>query len=152
MTLPAPYSLYNHINILTTFTITTAISSPYNQASMLITISPESPYHHVNTRHSLQVTTSPSSPYITISSYYTPATLIESCHITILTHVALSHSRSEVTMKDPGVKLDLYNYDLPQYESCPYILTSPRSLEACKRLGIKVGCCRILGICGSLES
>ncbi|XP_069975396.1 coiled-coil domain-containing protein 177 [Penaeus vannamei] len=40
-------------------------------------------------------------------------------------------------MKDPGVKLDLYNYDLPQYESCPYILTSPRSLEACKRLGIK---------------
>ncbi|ROT85900.1 hypothetical protein C7M84_004159, partial [Penaeus vannamei] len=67
----------------------------------------------------------------------TPATLIENCHITILTHVALSHSRSEVTMKDPGVKLDLYNYDLPQYESCPYILTSPRSLEACKRLGIK---------------
>ncbi|XP_037801082.1 coiled-coil domain-containing protein 177-like [Penaeus monodon] len=40
-------------------------------------------------------------------------------------------------MKDPGVKLDLYNYDLPQHESCPYILTSPRSLEACKRLGIK---------------
>ncbi|XP_042860194.1 brain acid soluble protein 1-like [Penaeus japonicus] len=40
-------------------------------------------------------------------------------------------------MKEPGVKLDLYNYDLPQHESCPYILTSPRSLEACKRLGIK---------------
>lgn len=66
---------------------------------------------------------------------------------TILTRVSLSHYRSagqQVTMKDPGVKLDLYNYDLPQHESCPYILTSPRSLEACKRLGIKVGLCSTL--------
>ncbi|XP_068200778.1 calponin homology domain-containing protein DDB_G0272472-like [Palaemon carinicauda] len=40
-------------------------------------------------------------------------------------------------MKDEGLKLDLYNYDLPEYGDCPYILTSPRSLEACRRLNIK---------------
>ncbi|XP_071537643.1 uncharacterized protein [Panulirus ornatus] len=36
-----------------------------------------------------------------------------------------------------SVRLDLYNYDQPQNQSCHYILTSPRSLEACRRLNIK---------------
>ncbi|XP_045603475.2 uncharacterized protein [Procambarus clarkii] len=36
-----------------------------------------------------------------------------------------------------GVRLELYNFDLPQHQDCPYILTSPRSLEACRRLSIK---------------
>ncbi|KAG7166523.1 Coiled-coil domain-containing protein 177-like [Homarus americanus] len=40
-------------------------------------------------------------------------------------------------MKDEGVKLDLYNFDQPQHQECPYILTSPRSLQACRTLSIK---------------
>ncbi|XP_074658960.1 uncharacterized protein LOC141911806 isoform X2 [Tubulanus polymorphus] len=33
--------------------------------------------------------------------------------------------------------IDLYNLDDPKFEGCKYVLTSPRSLEACSRLGIK---------------
>nr|XP_053636091.1 coiled-coil domain-containing protein 177-like [Cherax quadricarinatus] len=40
-------------------------------------------------------------------------------------------------MKGQGLRLDLYNFDLPQHQDCAYILTSPRSLEACRRLSIK---------------
>ncbi|KAK8389703.1 hypothetical protein O3P69_008999 [Scylla paramamosain] len=39
--------------------------------------------------------------------------------------------------EEEGVRLDLYNYDLPQNASRPHILTSPRSLQACRRLGIR---------------
>lgn len=33
-------------------------------------------------------------------------------------------------------KLDLYNFEESQYERCDYVLTSPRSLEACSRLDV----------------
>lgn len=40
---------------------------------------------------------------------------------------------------DPGPKLhlDLYNFDSPAAEGSRYVLTSPRSLEACARCGVK---------------
>lgn len=34
--------------------------------------------------------------------------------------------------------IDLFNFEDEKYEGSKYILTSPRSLEACSRLGIKV--------------
>ena len=34
--------------------------------------------------------------------------------------------------------IDLFNFDDEKFEGSKYILTSPRSLEACSRLGIKV--------------
>lgn len=40
--------------------------------------------------------------------------------------------------EEEEVRLDLYNYDLPQHTSRSHILTSPRSLQACRRLGIRV--------------
>ncbi|CAK8677643.1 unnamed protein product [Clavelina lepadiformis] len=36
-----------------------------------------------------------------------------------------------------AVSLDLYNFDGPEAEGSRYVLTSPRSLEACSRLNIK---------------
>ena len=36
------------------------------------------------------------------------------------------------------VQLDLYNFEEPQFEGSKFVLTSPRSLEACSQLGIKV--------------
>jgi hypothetical protein len=35
-------------------------------------------------------------------------------------------------------KIDLMNFEDPQFEDGKYVLTSPRSLEACSRLGVKV--------------
>ncbi|KAM9354811.1 coiled-coil domain-containing protein 177 [Pholidichthys leucotaenia] len=37
----------------------------------------------------------------------------------------------------PKMHLDLYNFDLPAAEGSRYVLTSPRSLEACARCGVK---------------
>jgi len=34
--------------------------------------------------------------------------------------------------------IDLFNFEDEKYEGTKYILTSPRSLEACSRLAIKV--------------
>ncbi|CAH1245930.1 CCDC177 [Branchiostoma lanceolatum] len=39
--------------------------------------------------------------------------------------------------KNPNIRLDLYNFDTPEAEGSRYVLTSPRSLEACARMGIK---------------
>ncbi|XP_035670030.1 coiled-coil domain-containing protein 177-like [Branchiostoma floridae] len=39
--------------------------------------------------------------------------------------------------KNPSIRLDLYNFDTPEAEGSRYVLTSPRSLEACARMGIK---------------
>jgi hypothetical protein len=36
------------------------------------------------------------------------------------------------------VKIDLYNFDHIDFADSKYVLTSPRSLEACARLDIKV--------------
>jgi hypothetical protein len=36
------------------------------------------------------------------------------------------------------VKIDLYNFDHIDFAHSKYVLTSPRSLEACARLNIKV--------------
>ncbi|XP_060938071.1 coiled-coil domain-containing protein 177 [Limanda limanda] len=43
------------------------------------------------------------------------------------------------TQTDPAPKLhlDLYNFDSPAAEGSRYVLTSPRSLEACARCGVK---------------
>lgn len=37
----------------------------------------------------------------------------------------------------PKIHLDLYNFDSPAAEGSRYVLTSPRSLEACARCGVK---------------
>ncbi|XP_019728091.1 coiled-coil domain-containing protein 177 [Hippocampus comes] len=37
----------------------------------------------------------------------------------------------------PKLHLDLYNFDCPAAEGSRYVLTSPRSLEACARCGVK---------------
>ena len=37
-----------------------------------------------------------------------------------------------------GLHIDLFNFDEPKFEGSRYVLTSPRSLDACERLGIKV--------------
>jgi len=36
-------------------------------------------------------------------------------------------------------RIDLYNFDHIDFANSKYVLTSPRSLEACARLNIKVG-------------
>ena len=36
------------------------------------------------------------------------------------------------------LKIDLYNFDHTDFGDSKYVLTSPRSLEACSRLNIKV--------------
>lgn len=40
--------------------------------------------------------------------------------------------------EDEMPKIDLMNFEDPQFEEGKYVLTSPRSLEACSRLGVKV--------------
>ncbi|XP_039994890.1 coiled-coil domain-containing protein 177 [Xiphias gladius] len=37
----------------------------------------------------------------------------------------------------PVLRLDLNNFDLAEAETSPYVLTSPRSLDSCARLGIR---------------
>ncbi|XP_026141167.1 coiled-coil domain-containing protein 177-like [Carassius auratus] len=39
--------------------------------------------------------------------------------------------------EEPKLHLDLYNFDSPAAEGSRYVLTSPRSLEACARCGLK---------------
>ncbi|XP_071039725.1 coiled-coil domain-containing protein 177 isoform X2 [Parasteatoda tepidariorum] len=46
-------------------------------------------------------------------------------------------SSPPVPPHDLSLNLDLYNYDSPDAQSCQYVLTSPRSLEACSRVGVK---------------
>ncbi|XP_037550631.1 coiled-coil domain-containing protein 177 [Nematolebias whitei] len=41
------------------------------------------------------------------------------------------------TDSSPKMHLDLYNFDSPAAEGSRYVLTSPRSLEACARCGVK---------------
>lgn len=41
------------------------------------------------------------------------------------------------TEMSPKLHLDLYNFDSPAAEGSRYVLTSPRSLEACARCGVK---------------
>lgn len=36
------------------------------------------------------------------------------------------------------MKIDLYNFDHLDFADSKYVLTSPRSLEACARLNVKV--------------
>ncbi|XP_071439586.1 coiled-coil domain-containing protein 177-like isoform X2 [Hetaerina americana] len=48
------------------------------------------------------------------------------------------HSQhSTFRRKGSKLRLDLYNFDGPKADDCPYVLTSPRSLEACRRTGLK---------------
>jgi len=39
---------------------------------------------------------------------------------------------------DAELHIDLFNFEDEKYEGSKYILTSPRSLQACSRVGIKV--------------
>ncbi|XP_028677798.1 coiled-coil domain-containing protein 177 [Erpetoichthys calabaricus] len=39
--------------------------------------------------------------------------------------------------QSPKLHLDLYNFDSPEADGSRYVLTSPRSLEACARCGVK---------------
>ncbi|XP_048126015.1 LOW QUALITY PROTEIN: coiled-coil domain-containing protein 177 [Alosa alosa] len=43
----------------------------------------------------------------------------------------------DIRPPSPLLHLDLNNFDRPDAESCRYVLTSPRSLESCSKLGIK---------------
>ncbi|XP_071223008.1 coiled-coil domain-containing protein 177 isoform X1 [Salvelinus alpinus] len=46
-------------------------------------------------------------------------------------------SDPEPSKPSPKLHLDLYNFDTPVAEGSRYVLTSPRSLEACARCGVK---------------
>lgn len=35
-------------------------------------------------------------------------------------------------------QINLFNFEDPKFEDSKYVLTSPRSLEACARVGVKV--------------
>lgn len=48
----------------------------------------------------------------------------------------MEDSKTDVTSDMP--KIDLCNFEDPQFEDGKYVLTSPRSLEAASRLGVKV--------------
>jgi len=52
----------------------------------------------------------------------------------------MSNSRSPAAdQKDEDMpRINLMNFEDPQFEEGKYVLTSPRSLEACSRLGVKV--------------
>ena len=39
----------------------------------------------------------------------------------------------------PHLTLDNFNIESEVPEACPFVLTSPRSLEACRRTGVQVG-------------
>ena len=39
--------------------------------------------------------------------------------------------------EDPKIHIDLFNFEDPVYEDSKYVLTSPRSLEACAKVGVK---------------
>ena len=53
-------------------------------------------------------------------------------------NTAVMEAWSECNPK-PSLQIDLYNFEDPRYECSKYVLTSPRSLEACSKLGLKVG-------------
>lgn len=65
------------------------------------------------------------------------------CHIAAASDAAphgLLPQQAQTQMdRDPAPKLhlDLYNFDSPAAEGSRYVLTSPRSLEACARCGVK---------------
>ncbi|GIY19278.1 uncharacterized protein CEXT_15721 [Caerostris extrusa] len=50
---------------------------------------------------------------------------------------AATSGNPPVPPQDLSLNLDLYNYDTADAQACPYVLTSPRSLEACSRVGVK---------------
>ncbi|CAG2227404.1 unnamed protein product [Mytilus edulis] len=39
--------------------------------------------------------------------------------------------------EDPKIHIDFFNFEDPVYEDSKYVLTSPRSLEACAKVGVK---------------
>jgi hypothetical protein len=57
-------------------------------------------------------------------------------------HIAEILSRLVIAMKtqslDKPLYLNLYNFNTLDAQDCPYVLTSPRSLEACRKAGYKV--------------
>lgn len=61
------------------------------------------------------------------------------CHVPVAAAAAAVDQDPSRTDGDPPPKLhlDLYNFDSPAAEGSRYVLTSPRSLEACARCGVK---------------
>ncbi|XP_067135966.1 coiled-coil domain-containing protein 177-like isoform X2 [Centruroides vittatus] len=53
-------------------------------------------------------------------------------------NIADAQEKPDVSSPLPELNLNLHNFDTPEAQNCPYVLTSPRSLEACSRLGVKV--------------
>lgn len=43
----------------------------------------------------------------------------------------------DIRPPSPLLHLDLNNFDVPEAEKCRYVLTSPRSLQSCAKLGVK---------------
>ena len=41
-------------------------------------------------------------------------------------------------LEDLKIHIDFFNFEDPVYEDSKYVLTSPRSLEACAKVGVKV--------------
>ncbi|XP_028994673.1 coiled-coil domain-containing protein 177 isoform X2 [Betta splendens] len=50
---------------------------------------------------------------------------------------AAPEAQTQAAEPSPKMHLDLYNFDSPAAEGSRYVLTSPRSLEACARCGVK---------------
>ncbi|XP_022250698.1 coiled-coil domain-containing protein 177-like isoform X2 [Limulus polyphemus] len=46
-------------------------------------------------------------------------------------------TESEQSGEWTQLHLNLYNFDTSEAQDCPYVLTSPRSLEACSRIGVR---------------
>uniref|UniRef100_A0A3B5AMV2 Coiled-coil domain containing 177 n=1 Tax=Stegastes partitus TaxID=144197 RepID=A0A3B5AMV2_9TELE len=61
------------------------------------------------------------------------------CHVASPPEASSQAPQQPQTDRDPSPKLhlDLYNFDSPAAEGSRYVLTSPRSLEACARCGVK---------------
>jgi hypothetical protein len=56
---------------------------------------------------------------------------------TVSTHQRKRPTSSSISSRGQ-MKIDLYNFDHIDFSHSKYVLTSPRSLEACARLNIKV--------------
>lgn len=62
------------------------------------------------------------------------------CHIPVESDTPSQPQQPQTQIKResaPNLHLDLYNFDSPAAEGSRYVLTSPHSLEACARCGVK---------------
>jgi len=50
-----------------------------------------------------------------------------------------------------SLEINLYNFEDDEFAESPYVLTSPRSLQACDMLGVKV-CTELQSLCSYVSS